>query len=48
MLIMKSGKREITERTEQQSQKSISMFEEKENYEYLEILQADTIKPTEI
>ena len=44
MLIRKSGKRETTEGTELLNQESIRTLEEKENYKYLEILEADTNK----
>ena len=40
---MKSGKREIMKRIEQ-NQKRISNLEKKENYKYLGILEGDTIK----
>ena len=45
MLIMRSGKRQITERIEQpKNQERIRMLGKKENYKYLEILEVDTIK----
>ena len=46
MLIMKSGKREIMEGIELPNQKNkIKTLGEKENYKYLKILEANTIKP---
>ena len=45
---MKSGKRETTEGIELPYQERISTLKEKENYKYLEILKADTIKQAEI
>ena len=45
---MKSEKREIMEEIEQPNQKSIRKIEEKENYKYLGILEADAIKQTEM
>ena len=44
VLIMKSGKRQITEGIELPNQERNRTLEEKENYKYLEILEADTIK----
>ena len=44
MVIMKSWKRETTERTEQPNQKNTRTLGEKENYKYLEIWEADAIK----
>ena len=44
MLIMKSRKRQITEGIELPSQERIRTREEKKNYNYLEILEPDTIK----
>ena len=42
MLIMESGKREITEGIEQSKQKgNLQVFGEKETYKYLGILEAD-------
>ena len=41
---MESGKREPTERIQLQNQESIRTLEEKENYMYKGILEADTIK----
>ena len=41
---MKSEKREITEGIEIPNQESIRTLGEKENYKYLEILEADNIK----
>ena len=48
MLIMKSGKREITEGTEVSNQERIRTLREKENYNYLGKLEADTIKQAEM
>ena len=45
---MKSGKREITEAIELPNQERIRMLGEKENYMYLGILKADTIKHVEM
>ena len=45
---MKHGKREIMEGIELPKQESIRMFGEKEKYRYLGILEADTIKQTEM
>ena len=47
MLIIKSGKRQMTEGIELSNQK-IKTLGEKETYKYLGILEADTIKQTEI
>ena len=47
MLVMKKGKKEITEGIELPSQDKIRKLEEKENYKYLGILEADTIKQSE-
>ena len=44
MPIMKSKKREITEIIEMPNQESIRTLEEKENYKYLTIVEADTVK----
>ena len=44
MLIMKSGKRHRTDRTELPKQDMIRTLGQKEPYKYLEILEADTIK----
>ena len=48
MLIIKSGKRQITDRTELPNKERIRTLREKEHYECLEILEADTIKQVEI
>ena len=48
MLIIKSGRSEIMKGIEQLNQESIRTLEEKENYKYLGILEADTIKKTKI
>ena len=47
-LIMKSGKRHMTERVELPNQEKIRMLGEKETYKYLGILEADTIKQVEM
>ena len=44
MLIMKSGKRQMTEGTELPNQDKIRAIREKEPYKYLGILEADTIE----
>ena len=44
MLIMKSGKRHLTDRMELPNQDKIRTLGEKETYKYLGILEADTIK----
>ena len=44
MLIMKSGKRHITNRMELPNQEKIRTLREKATYKYLGILEADTIK----
>ena len=46
MLVMKKGKK-ITEGIELPSQDKIRILGEKENYKYLGILEADTIKQTD-
>ena len=48
MFLLKIGKRETTEGTELQNQESIRMLEEKENCYYMGILEADTIRQTEM
>ena len=48
VLIMKSGKRQMTEEIELLNQERIRTLGEKENYEYLEILETDTIKHVEM
>ena len=45
---MKSRKRHITEGIELPNQEEIRTFGEKKTYEYLEIMEADTIKKVEI
>ena len=47
ILIMKSGKREITERVEVANQERIRMLEEKKNNKYLEMLAVNIIKQAE-
>ena len=44
MLVMKSGKRHITDGIELPNHDRIRTLEEKETYEYLGILEADTMK----
>ena len=44
LLVMKSGKRHITDGIELPNQDRIRTHEEKETYKYLGILEADTIK----
>ena len=44
MLVMKKSKRETMEETEQPNYDSIKILGEKENYEYLGILEVDTIR----
>ena len=44
MLVMKSGKRNMTNGMELPNQEKIKMLGEKESYKYFEILEADTIK----
>ena len=48
MLVMKSGKRHVTEGFELSNQVLIRTFGEKETYKYLGILEADTIKHMKI
>ena len=48
MLIMKNGKRQITEGTELPNQERIKTLGEKENHKYFGILEADTIKQAEM
>ena len=47
MLMMKSGQRQLTEEIVLPNQERIRTFREKENYTYLAILEADTIKQDE-
>ena len=44
MLVMKSGKRHLTERIDLPNQDKIRTLGENETYKYLGILEADTIK----
>ena len=44
MLVMKSGKRHLTDRVEQPNQNKIRTLAENETYKYLGILEVDTIK----
>ena len=48
MLVRKSGNRHMTEGIEQPNQIVVRTLGEKETYEYLRILEADTIKQVEI
>ena len=48
MLVMKSGKRQITEGIEQPNQEKIRTLREKETNKYLGILEVDTIKQVEM
>ena len=48
MLVMKSGKRHITDGMERPNPDKIRMFGEEETYKYLGILEADTIKQVEM
>ena len=48
MLIMKYGKGETTEAVELPNKKIFKTLGEKENYKYLRVLEADTIKQAEI
>ena len=48
LLIMKTRKRQITERIELPNQERIRMLGEKENYKYLGILEANTMKQAEM
>ena len=47
-LVMKSGKRHISDGMELSNQDKIITLGEKEIYKYLEILEADTIKQVEM
>ena len=48
MLVMKSGKRHMTDGMELPNQEQIRTLEENENYKYLGILEADTIKQVQM
>ena len=48
MLVMKSGKRHMTDRIEQLNHDRIRTLKEKETYKYLGILEADTIKQAQM
>ena len=48
MLVMKSGKRHLTDGMELPNEAKIRTLREKETYEYLGILEADTIKQVEM
>ena len=47
MLVMKRGKRHLTDRLEQPNQDKIRTLGEKETYKYLGILESDSIKQVE-
>ena len=47
MLVMKSGKRQVTDRMELPNKDKIKALAENETYKYLGILEADTIKQAE-
>ena len=48
LLVMKSGKRHMTDGIELQNHDRIRTLEEKETYKYLGILEADTIKQVQM
>ena len=48
MLIMKSGKRQMTEGIEQPNQEMIRKLEEKETFKYLGILEVETLTHEEL
>ena len=48
MIVMKSSKRHLMDWIELQNQDKIRMLREKETYNYLDILEADTIKQVEM
>ena len=48
LLVMKSGKRHLTDGMELPNQDKIRTLGEKEMYKYLDILEADTIKQVDI
>ena len=48
MLVMKSGKRQLTDGMELPNQDKIRKLAENETYKYLGILEADTIKQVEM
>ena len=48
MFVMKSGKRQLTDRMEQPNKDKIKTFAENETYKYLGILEADTIEQVEM
>ena len=48
MLVMKSGKRQLTDGMELPNQDKIKRLAENETYKYLGILEADTIKQVEM
>ena len=47
LLVMKSGKRRMTERMELPNREKMKTLREKETYKFLGILEADTIKQVE-
>ena len=48
MLVLKSGKRHLTDRMELSNQDKIRILGEKEMYKYMSLLKADTIKQLEM
>ena len=48
MIVMKSGKRHLTDGMELPNQDKIRTLAEKETYKYLDILEADTIKQVQM
>ena len=48
MLVIKSGKRHMTDWMELPNYNKIKMLRENETYKYLDILEADTIKEVEM
>ena len=48
MLVIKSGKRILTNGMELPNQDKVKRFAENETYKYLEILEADTFKQVEM
>ena len=48
ILVMKSGKRQLTDRKELPNKGKIKTLAKKETYKYLGILEADTIKQVEM
>ena len=48
MVVMNIGKRKTKEGIEQYNQENIKILREKKNYEYMKILEADTIKQVDM